>query len=68
MVIRLDGPDGSTQPPSPRTTTTVLPGAVRAAAPRLGTTVDSDAVGERELARGEQLDVREMAASAATAN
>lgn len=59
-VIRLDGPDGSTQPPPPYATVTVLADAVRAAAARARVTVESDAIGERELAWGEQLDVREI--------
>ncbi|GAA3246829.1 hypothetical protein GCM10020256_74710 [Streptomyces thermocoprophilus] len=61
-VIRLDGPDGSTQPPPPYATAAMLADAVRAAAARVRVTVESDAVGERELAWGEQLDVREIAA------
>ncbi|GGS07412.1 replication initiation protein [Streptomyces nojiriensis] len=61
-VIRLDGPDGNSQPPPPYATITVLTEAVRAAAARVRVTVDSGAVGERELAWGEQLDVREIAA------
>ncbi|WP_433571572.1 replication initiator [Streptomyces sp. CA-251247] len=61
-VIRLDGPDGSTQPPPPYATVAVLTDAIRAAAPRARISVDSDAVGERELTWGQQLDVREIAA------
>ncbi|MEW1604514.1 replication initiation protein [Streptomyces sp. DH-12] len=61
-VIRLDGPDGSTQPPPPCATLGVLADAIRAAASRVRVTVESDAIGERELAWGEQLDVREIAA------
>ncbi|MFF0086945.1 replication initiator [Streptomyces canus] len=61
-VIRLDGPDGSNQPPSAHATVAVLTNAVRAAAPRARISVDSDAVGERELTWGQQLDVREIAA------
>ncbi|MGW3086714.1 replication initiator [Streptomyces sp. NPDC001108] len=60
-VIRLDGPDGSTQPPS-YATVGVLTDAIRAAAPRARISVVSDAVGERELGWGQQLDVREIAA------
>jgi hypothetical protein len=60
-VIRLDGPDGSTQPPPPCATVGVLADAIRAAASRVRVTVESDAIGERELAWGEQLDVREIA-------
>ncbi|MEU0377040.1 replication initiator [Streptomyces cyaneofuscatus] len=61
-VIRLDGPDGSTQSPPPYATVDVLTDAIRAAAPRTRISVDSDAVGERELTWGQQLDVREIAA------
>ncbi|MGW3073007.1 replication initiator [Kitasatospora sp. NPDC001132] len=61
-VIRLDGPDGSAQPPPPSATVTMLSDAIRAAAARVSVSVTSDAVGERELAWGEQLDVREIAA------
>lgn len=61
-VIRLDGPDGSTQPPPPSATVAVLSEAIRAAAPRVRVTLLSDAVGERELGWGTQLDVREIAA------
>ncbi|MFB0627549.1 replication initiator [Streptomyces sp. AB3(2024)] len=61
-VIRLDGPDGSAQPPPPSATVTLLTDAIRAAAARVRVTVVSDAIGERELAWGEQLDVREIAA------
>ncbi|UNR58009.1 zinc finger-like domain-containing protein [Streptomyces sp. A10(2020)] len=61
-VIRLDGPDGSSQPPPPYATVAVLTDAVRAAVARVRVMVESDAVGERELSWGEQLDVREIAA------
>ncbi|MFH8632215.1 replication initiator [Streptomyces lydicus] len=61
-VIRLDGPDGSTQPPPPYATVAVLTDAIRAAAPRARISVTSDAIGERELTWGQQLDVREIAA------
>ncbi|MET7583432.1 replication initiator [Streptomyces microflavus] len=60
-VIRLDGPDGSSQPPPPYATITVLTEAARAAAKRVHVTVASDAVGDRELGWGEQFDVREIA-------
>ncbi|MEU0762825.1 replication initiator [Streptomyces microflavus] len=62
VVIRLDGPDGNTAPPPPYATITVLTEAARAAAARVRVTVESDAVGERELGWGEQLDVREIRA------
>lgn len=61
-VIRLDGPDGSSQSPPSYATVAVLTDAIRSAAPRARISVDSDAVGERELAWGQQLDVREIAA------
>ncbi|SCE13033.1 hypothetical protein GA0115245_146713 [Streptomyces sp. di188] len=61
-VIRLDGPDGSTQPPPSYATVAVLTDAIRAAAPRARISVVSDAVGERQLGWGQQLDVREITA------
>lgn len=61
-VIRLDGPDGNTPPPPPSATVTVLTDAIRAAALRVRVAVASDAIGERELTWGTQLDVREIAA------
>jgi hypothetical protein len=61
-VIRLDGPDGSNQHPPPYATVAVLTDAVRAAAARVRIVIESDAVGERELSWGEQLDVREITA------
>lgn len=61
-VIRLDGPDGTSQPPPQYATVAVLNEAARAAAARVRVAVESDAVGERELGWGEQLDVREIAA------
>ncbi|WP_031080519.1 replication initiator [Streptomyces sp. NRRL WC-3549] len=60
-VIRLDGPDGSSQPPPPYATIAVLTKAARAAAKRVRVTVASDTAGERELGWGEQFDVREIA-------
>ncbi|MFI5759109.1 replication initiator [Streptomyces sp. NPDC051569] len=61
-VIRLDGPDGDTQPPPSYATAAVLTDAIRSAAPRARITVTSDAIGERELSWGTQLDVTEIAA------
>ncbi|MGI5438452.1 replication initiator [Streptomyces shenzhenensis] len=61
-VIRLDGPDGNTQPPPPYATAAVLTDAIRSAAPRARISIASDAIGERELSWGQQLDVREIAA------
>ncbi len=60
-VIRLDGPDGNTTPPPSYATTAVLTD-IRAAVLRVRVAVVSDAIGERELTWGEQLDVREIAA------
>lgn len=56
-VVRLDGPDGTSQLLPPYATVDVLTDAVRAAAARVRVTVESDAVGERELGWGEQLSV-----------
>ncbi|WP_371792547.1 replication initiator [Streptomyces sp. NBC_01471] len=61
-VIRLDGPDGNTQPPTSYATASVLTDAIRSAAPRARISVTSDAIGERELSWGQQFDVREIAA------
>ncbi len=66
-VIRLDGPDGTSQAPPQCATVAVLTDAVRAADERVRVTVESDAVGERELGWGQQLDVREIAAFGADA-
>jgi hypothetical protein len=59
-VIRFDGPDGHTTPPPAWATADTLDHAVRTAARRARLTVDSDATGEREIAWGEMLDVREI--------
>jgi hypothetical protein len=61
-VIRLDGPEGSNTPPPPEATASVLTTAIKAAAARVVLTVDSDALGEREVLWGEQVDVRTIAA------
>ncbi|MFJ4964325.1 replication initiator [Streptomyces sp. NPDC088729] len=61
-VIRLDGPDGNTTPPPPSATVAMLTDAIRAAARRVRIAVASDAIGERELTWGTQLDVREIVA------
>ncbi|MFD3519916.1 replication initiator [Streptomyces sp. NPDC058653] len=66
-VIRLDGPEGSTTPPPRSATVTVLADAIRAAALRVRVAVVSDAIGERELTWGQQLDVREVASFGADA-
>ncbi|MFI0028116.1 replication initiator [Streptomyces albidoflavus] len=61
-VIRLDGPDGSSQPPPPYATVAILSEAVHAAAARVRISIESDAVDRRELGWGEQLDVSEITA------
>ncbi|MFK4184704.1 replication initiator [Streptomyces sparsogenes] len=61
-VIRLDGPDGSNQPPPAWATTDALTHAIKEAAGRAVLNVVSKAIGERELKWGEQLDIREIAA------
>ncbi|MFI1017999.1 replication initiator [Streptomyces sp. NPDC020965] len=61
-VLRLDGPEGSTAPPPPSATATVLIHAVREAADRAVLALDSPAVGERAIRWGQQLDVREITA------
>lgn len=61
-MIRLDGPHGSTQPPPSDATVALLADAIRAAAARVRVTVESDAVGQRRLVWGEQIDVREITA------
>ncbi len=57
-VIRLDGPDGSTAHPPAWATIGLLTDAIRAAAGRVMLLVASDAIGERELRWGEQIDIR----------
>ncbi|MFF6898973.1 replication initiator [Streptomyces hydrogenans] len=61
-VIRLDGPDGHTTAPPPWATLDALDHAVRAAARRAQLTIESDAVGERVIAWGDRIDVREIKA------
>ncbi|WP_343035611.1 replication initiator [Isoptericola sediminis] len=61
-IIRLDGPDGTSQPPPPYATVAKLTDAARAAANRVQVTVTSDATGERELAWGQRLDLSETTA------
>lgn len=46
VVIRLDGSEGSTQPPSPFAMVTMLAGAIRVTTARVSASVISDAVGE----------------------
>ncbi|WP_236241977.1 replication initiator [Streptomyces sp. CC228A] len=59
-VIRLDGPDGHTTPPPPWATLDALDRAALQAARRARVTVESDAVGERVIAWGDRIDVREI--------
>ncbi|QKW51057.1 replication initiator [Streptomyces buecherae] len=61
-VVRLDGPDGHTDPPPAWATTDVLTRAITNAAKRAVLTITSDATGERELRWGDQVDVREITA------
>ncbi|MFF7203872.1 replication initiator [Streptomyces sp. NPDC008141] len=61
-VIRFDGPDGHTTEPPAWATAEALDHAVRAAARTARLAVDSDATGEREIAWGDMIDVREIAA------
>jgi len=60
-VIRLDGPEGSSTPPPLEATADALTFAIQAAATRVVLAVDSDAIGERQLTWGTQIDVREIA-------
>ncbi|MFE7113966.1 replication initiator [Streptomyces sp. NPDC057654] len=59
-VVRLDGPDGHTSPPPAWATADALTLAITAAAQRAVLTIASDAVGERELRWGRQIDIREI--------
>ncbi|MFF7650429.1 replication initiator [Streptomyces sp. NPDC007983] len=61
-VIRLDGPEGSNQPPPQWATADALTHAVKEARERAVLTVASGAIGERELTWGDQIDIREIAA------
>ncbi|MFI0735002.1 replication initiator [Streptomyces sp. NPDC021225] len=61
-VIRLDGPEGSNQAPPAWATSDALTHAIKEAAGRAVLTVASDAIGERQLGWGDQLDIREIAA------
>ncbi|MCQ4046270.1 replication initiator [Streptantibioticus rubrisoli] len=60
-VIRLDGPEGSTEHPPAWATTALLADAIFAAATRVRLTVASDTIGDREVTWGSQIDVREIA-------
>ncbi|MFI9720882.1 replication initiator [Streptomyces sp. NPDC052396] len=61
-VIRFDGPDGHTTPPPTWATLDALTHAAKEAAQRARVTVESDAIGERELTWGDRIDVREITA------
>jgi len=61
-VVRLDGPEGSNQPPPTWATAAALTHAVKEARKRAVLTVASDAIGERAIAWGSELDIREIAA------
>ncbi|MGB8943119.1 MAG: replication initiator [Streptomyces sp.] len=61
-VIRFDGPDGYTTEPPAWATADALDHAVQTAARRSVLTVESDAIGEREITWGDRIDVREIAA------
>ncbi|MEU0838166.1 replication initiator [Streptomyces sp. NPDC005962] len=61
-VVRLDGPEGSNEPPPRWATADALTHAVKKARKRAVLTVASDAIGEREIAWGDQIDIREIAA------
>ncbi|BAJ29920.1 MULTISPECIES: replication initiator [Kitasatospora] len=67
-IVRLDGPDGGTTAPPSWATPDLLTGAVRQAAERAVVTVTSDAIGERQLRWGAQIDVREIARPDRTAD
>ncbi|WP_414504439.1 replication initiator [Streptomyces sp. NEAU-L66] len=61
-VIRFDGPDGHTTPPPTWATLDALTHAVEEAAGRAVVTVESDAIGTREIAWGDRIDVQEITA------
>ncbi|GAA3042493.1 plasmid replication initiator protein [Kitasatospora albolonga] len=67
-IVRLDGPEGSTNTPPAWATTTLLTTAIRDAATRVSITVTGDSIGERHLTWGAQLDVREITRPDATAD
>ncbi|GAA3056367.1 replication initiator protein RepSA [Kitasatospora albolonga] len=58
-IIRLDGPEGSTAEPPAWASAQLLTEAVKEAA-GVSVTVVSDAIGERRLTWGPQLDIREI--------
>ncbi|MEJ8649454.1 replication initiator [Streptomyces sp. MS1.AVA.3] len=61
-VIRFDGPEGHTTPPPAWATIDALTHAVKEAAERAVLTVESDAIGTREIVWGDRVDVREITA------
>ncbi|MFD9816079.1 replication initiator [Streptomyces sp. NPDC059080] len=61
-VIRLDGPEGSDQPPPRWATIDALKTAIKDAAEDAVLTVTSDHTGDREIRWGKRLDVREITA------
>ncbi|MEU2206953.1 replication initiator [Streptomyces hygroscopicus] len=61
-VIRLDGPEGSNESPPAWATPDALTHAIKKARERAVLTVASDAIGEREIAWGDQIDIRKIAA------
>ncbi|WP_434592926.1 replication initiator [Streptomyces sp. A5-4] len=61
-VIRLDGPDGSSQSPPDWATVEALTHAIKKTAQKTFLTVASDAVGERKIRWGARIDVREITA------
>ncbi|MFD7165034.1 replication initiator [Streptomyces violascens] len=61
-VVRFDGPDGHTTPPPAWATVDALKTTVPVASRRARLTLSTDATGERELAWGRKIDVREIKA------
>ncbi|MET9507046.1 replication initiator [Streptomyces flavidovirens] len=59
-VIRFDGPDGHTTAPPAWATTDALTHAIHAAARRAVLVVESDTTGDRRIAWGKKIDVREI--------
>ncbi|MFC7306061.1 replication initiator [Streptomyces monticola] len=59
-IIRLDGPDGGTTPPPAYATAAVLSKAIKLAARHVILTVHAEALGERTLKWGRQVDVRQI--------
>ncbi|WP_374224106.1 replication initiator [Streptomyces sp. ISL-66] len=61
-VVRLDGPDGHTSPPPAFATAKALTEVVHRARDRVVLTLNSDAVGDRIIRWGAEIDVREITA------